>query len=74
MTVDAGWRFQAGRKPVGRPENAPDLKLRAHSDAKPVSTALLQFRASWTAAVVDPVWTIDRGSPRSGDRSALRSG
>jgi len=31
-------RFQAERRPVGRPESAPDLKLRAHSDAKPGST------------------------------------
>jgi len=31
-------RFQAEWGPVGRPESAPDLKSRAHSDAKPVST------------------------------------
>jgi len=31
-------RFQAEWRPVGRAESAPDLKLRAHSDAKPVST------------------------------------
>ena len=31
-------RFQAEWRPVGRPESAPDLELRARSDAKPVST------------------------------------
>jgi len=32
-------RFQAEWRPVGRSESAPDFKLRAHSDAKPVSTS-----------------------------------
>ena len=44
-------RFQAEWRPVGRPESAPDLELRAHSDAKPVSTlaacALARFQAEW---------------------------
>jgi len=31
-------RFQAEWRPVGRPESAPDLKSRAHSDVQPVST------------------------------------
>ena len=31
-------RFQAEWIPFGRPEIAPALKLRTHSDAKPVST------------------------------------